>query len=116
MPFDEVHVVLDDENREPELVPELADQLRDLVGLDGVHAGGGLVEQEDPGVGRHRPGDLEPPPIGVRERVGRLVPAIAHQPLAEERELLLGRSSRIARSSLRIPGVRSIDRTTPALV
>ena len=33
--------------------------------------------------------DLEPAPVRVRERVRGLVPAVAHQPLAEEPELLL---------------------------
>ncbi len=55
-----------------------------------VHPGGRLVEQEDARVRRRRARDLEPAPVRVRERVRRLVPAVAHQPLAEEAELLLG--------------------------
>jgi hypothetical protein len=41
--LDDVHVVLDHEDRVAGVVPQLPDQLRDLVGLGGVHARGGLV-------------------------------------------------------------------------
>ena len=67
-PLDDVHVVLDHENRVAALVAELRDQLGDLVRLLRVHPGGRLVEQQQPRVRRHRPRDLEPAPIGVRER------------------------------------------------
>jgi hypothetical protein len=88
--LDDVHVVLDHEDRVAAFVAQLADQLRQLVRLDGVHAGRRLVQEQEAGVRGHRARDLEPPPVGVRERVGGLVPAISHQALAEERELLLG--------------------------
>ena len=88
--LDDVHVVLDHEDRVAALDAELGDQLGDLLRLLRVHPGGRLVEQEQPRVRRRRAGDLEPAPVGVRERVRGLVPAVAHQPLAEEREPLLG--------------------------
>ena len=91
-----MHVVFDDEDRVAELLAELADQLSDLLRLGGVHPGCGLVQEQQPRVRRHRPRDLEPAAVGVRERVGGLVPAVAHQPLAEERELLLGERGDLA--------------------
>ena len=89
-PLDDVHVVLDHEDRVAGLGAQLGDQLGDLLGLLRVHAGGGLVEQQHPRVRRGRAGDLEPAAVRVGEAVGGLVPAVAHQPLAEEREPLLG--------------------------
>ena len=88
--LDDVHVVLDHEDRVAAVRAQLLDQLGDLVRLGRVHPGGRLVEQEQPRVRRHRAGDLEAAAVRVRERVRRLVPAVAHQPLAEEAELLLG--------------------------
>ena len=88
--LDDVHVVLDDEDRVAALVAQLRDQLGDLVRLGRVHPGRRLVEQQDARIRRGRARDLEPPPVRVRERVRGLVPAVAHQPLAEEREPLLG--------------------------
>ena len=96
MPFDDVHVVLDHEDRVAALGAELRDQLGDLVRLDRVHPGGGLVEQEQPRVGRGRARDLEPAPVRVREAVRGLIPAVAHQPLAEEREPPLGELADLA--------------------
>ena len=48
--LDDVHVVLDHEDRVAALVAQLADQLGDLVRLDRVHPGGRLVEQQQPRV------------------------------------------------------------------
>ena len=48
-----------------------------------------LVEQQQARLRGGRARDLEPAPVRVRERVRRLVPPVAHQPPAEERELLL---------------------------
>ena len=52
--------------------------------------GRGLVEQQQPRLRRRRARDLEPAAVRVRERVRGLVPAVAHEPLAEEGEPLLG--------------------------
>jgi len=66
-PLDDVHVVLDDENGVTAILAQLGDQLGDLVRLDRVHPRGRLVQQQQARVGRHRTGDLEPPPVRVRE-------------------------------------------------
>ena len=94
--FDDVHVVLDHEDRVAAFGAELRDQLGDLVRLDRIHPGGRLVEEEQPRVGRGGARDLEPPPVRVREAVRRLVPAVAHQPIAEEREPRLGELADLA--------------------
>ena len=113
--LDDVHVVLDDEDRVAALAPQPADQLGDLVGLDRIHSGRRLVEEQQLRLRRGRPGDLEPPPVCVRERVGGLVPAIPHQPLAEEAQalggelldlLLLAPHPRRAHHRAQDPGVR----------
>ena len=113
--LDDVHVVLDHEDRVAALGAELLDQLRDLLRLFRVHPGGGLVEQEQARFGSGRARDLEPAAVRVGEAVGRLVPAVPHQPLAEECQPLLGERA-ISRSSRRMPGVRSIERSGPAFV
>jgi hypothetical protein len=46
---DHVHVVLDHEDRDVALVAQPRDQLGDLVRLGGIHPGGRLVEQQQPG-------------------------------------------------------------------
>ena len=73
-----------------------------------VHPRGRLVKQQQPRPGGHRAGDLQPPPVRVGEAVGGLVPAVAHQPLAEERQHLLGEGVDL---TLLAPGagVRKID-------
>ena len=67
------------------------------------------------GLRGRRARDLEPPAVRVGEAVRGLVPAVADEPLAEEAEPLL-RERSISRSSRRIPGVRSTERSTPAFV
>ena len=85
-----VHVVLDHQDRHLALVAQPPDQLGDLVRLGRVHPGGRLVQQQQLRPGGQRPGDLQPPSVGVGQRVGRLVPAVPGQPLAEERQHVLG--------------------------
>jgi hypothetical protein len=51
------------------VVAQLADELGDLVRLDRVHAGRGLVEQEQSRLRRRGACDLEPAPVRVREAV-----------------------------------------------
>jgi len=81
---DHVHVVLDHQDRYPPLVAQPPDQLGDLARLGGIHPGGRLVEQQQPGPAGERPGDLQPPAVRVRQRVRGLVPAVSGEPLAEE--------------------------------
>ena len=100
-PADHVHVVLDDQDRHPELVAQAGDQLGHLVGLLRVHAGGGLVEQQQLRLGGERAGDLQPAPVGVREAVGRLIPPVTGQALPEEGQHLLGAGAHL---SLLAPG------------
>ncbi len=105
-PLDDVHVVLDHEDRESELVAQAGDHLGHLVRLLRVHPGGRLVEQQQPRLGGERAGDLEPAAVGVGEHIRGLVPAVAHQPLTEEPERpsassLTSRSSRCARGRRR---------------
>ena len=55
----EIEVLLDEENAHVSLVTELADGLADLVDDVGLDALGGLVEDEDSGLGEENPGDGE---------------------------------------------------------
>ena len=55
---DEVHVVLDDEERQPR-PPQAADAVGQFEGLPGVEPRGGFVEEEEGGFGGHGAGDLE---------------------------------------------------------
>ena len=57
----------------PEVGAELAHEVGQLAGLLGIHPGGRLVEQEELGFGRQRPGDLEAPLIAVRQVPGQLL-------------------------------------------
>ena len=50
-----------------------AHELRQRLGFLRVHAGGRLVEQQQPRLGRQRPGDLHPPLVPVRQLRGEPV-------------------------------------------
>ena len=63
---------------------DLGDQVVDLLGLDGVAAGGGLVEEEDAGFQRQRAGDLEPLQRAVGERARLLLGGVAEADAVEE--------------------------------
>ena len=106
----DVHVVLDEEDRQPALVAQAPDQLGDLVRLVGVHPRRRLVEQQQPRPRGQRAGDLEPAPVRVGEDVGGLVPAVAHQALAEERQHVLGERVDLA---LLAPGARHAQDRLP---
>ena len=68
-----LHVVLDQQDGHA-LVPDAPDQADQLLALALVHAGGRLVQEEEPRAGGQGAGDLEPPlvPVGQvpRELVG----------------------------------------------
>ena len=71
---DDLHVVLDQQDRQLALVAQLPHELRELRRLLRVHAGGRLVEQQQLGLGRQRPRDLHPALVAVGEvdrRAGR---------------------------------------------
>ena len=114
--LDDVHVVLDHEDRVAALRAQLRDQLRDLVRLVRVHPGGGLVEQEharlrSPSRARSRAG------AGSRTRASRRAGSSGSPSAAARRTTSFSSASAaISRSSRRIPGVRRIERTTPARV
>ena len=61
---DELHVVLDEENRDP-AVTDAPDVAHQLARLRGVHPGGGLVEKKEARHRRQRPSDLEAPAVGI---------------------------------------------------
>src|SRR4051794_7151948 len=63
----DLHVVLDQKDRESALVAELLHERSELRRLLRVHAGGGLVEQQHLRVGRERARDLEPALVAVRQ-------------------------------------------------
>src|SRR5215510_13043826 len=69
---DHLHVVLDKEDGDA-LVDDLADQLHKRDLLLRREAGGGLVQQQQPGLGRQRPRDLEPALLPVRKVPGVIV-------------------------------------------
>ncbi len=63
------HVVVDEQHGQPVLV-ELLDQRPDPVLLGRVHSRGGLIEDQQMGIERERPRDLEPSLVPVRQRGG----------------------------------------------
>ena len=81
---------------------ERRDQRLHLRGLGRVHAGGRLVEQQQPRPQRERAGDLDAAAVGVGEAVGGMVEA-RRQPVAEQREDLarLGSERRLPRADRR---------------
>ena len=56
------HVVVGDEHADAAVLEE-PDDLLDVEDRDRVDAGEGLVEQDEGGVGRERPGDLDAPSL-----------------------------------------------------
>ncbi len=75
---DEAHVVLDDEDGDA-LVPDGEDEFFGDAGFLGVHAGGGLVEEEESGVAGECAGDFQLALVSVgevaREVVGLVLEA-----------------------------------------
>src|SRR5437764_1053895 len=73
---DEIHVVLDDDERQPQLVAQPCDELHERPRLGGIEAARRLVEQEAARLGGQRPRELEPFLPAKRQRppldVGRL--------------------------------------------
>ena len=89
-PLDDVHVVLDDEDRVAALGRGACaiSSVISCVSAGFMPAAGSSSSSSRGFVGR-RAGDLEPAAVRVREAVRGLVPAVAHQPVAEEGEPLL---------------------------
>jgi hypothetical protein len=76
----DLHVVLDQEDRQAEVVAELAHEVGELVGLLRVHAGGRLVEQQQRRVRRQRAGDLDAALVAVGEVARELVELSGSRP------------------------------------
>ena len=72
-PHDDLHVVLDEQDRDAELVAQALHEAREVRGLLRVHPGGRLVEQQQLGLGRQRPRDLDAALVAVGEVRGELV-------------------------------------------
>ncbi len=84
---DHLHVVLDEQDREIQLVAEMLDELGHLGRLAGVHAGGGLVQQQQLRLARQRARQLEPALVAVRQVLGPVLLVAPRQ--ADELEELL---------------------------
>ena len=80
---DHLHVVLHEQDGDAG-GGDLGDQVVDLLGLDGVAAGGRLVEEEDAGLERERAGDLEALQRAVGERARLLLGGVAEADAVEE--------------------------------
>ena len=63
----QLHVVLDEQHGEPVPIAEVADRVAELVDLGVGEPGRRLVEQQQRGLGRHRPGELDPLERAVRQ-------------------------------------------------
>ena len=80
----ELHVVLDEQDRQLEVVAQAADQRRELPDLLVVEPAGRLVEQEQPRPGRERAGQLDALLHAVRELARRPVRETGKTDVAEE--------------------------------
>ena len=94
---DELHVVLDEQDRQPALAQVVEDVLQ-LPLLGRAQAGDRLVEQEHLRSLRERAGDREQAQLAERERVGGVVGAVA-RPTSVERAQRLRRGPRAPRAT-----------------
>ena len=69
---DQLDVVLDQQDGDAR-VADAADAVHEVLALGRVHAGGGLVEQQQARLGGQRAGDLDQPLLAVGQAGGRLV-------------------------------------------
>src|SRR5438445_2467617 len=83
--------VLDDEEGEAELVPQLQELREDLMGEGGVDARDGLVQQQDRSVGHQGPPDLEQLHLPSAEVCGRLIPYVGEADQLEDAKCFLCR-------------------------
>ena len=101
---DHLHVVLDEQDGQAQLGPQLVDERHHLGRLARVHPGGRLVEQQELGLAAERAGDLEPTLVAVRQVLGQVVAAAASGRPARAAPRPATRASR---SSRRLRGVES---------
>jgi hypothetical protein len=105
----DLHVVLDQEDRQVLLVSQAPDQRREVPRLVRVHACRGLVEQEQPRSERERAGHLEPPLVAVGQVARQLAGASPEPHVLEQVEALVARLALLALQA----GVFSTVRSTP---
>lgn len=70
---DQLHIMFDEQDGDALLVPDPGDEMVELTGFLGVHAGCGFVEQEQERLGGHGPGYLEASLSTVGKLLGKLV-------------------------------------------
>lgn len=83
--------MLDQDDRDAQLIAQPADEVDGLAGLLRVHAGSGFIEQDELGLRGHRAGDLQPALIAIGQVFGQLA-VLALQP--DERQQLEGALAR----------------------
>ena len=108
---DDLHVVLDQEDRQVLLLAELVHELGEPLGLLRVHAGRGLVEQQQLRVGRERPRDLHAALVAVGQV--RRASARAGRSSAPRTRASRAPSRATSTSSRRTLGVRRIEPNRP---
>src|SRR6185503_10704332 len=77
------HVVLDEQHRHA-IVAHAADQLAERDALRRIHAGRGLVEREQLGLGGQRAGNFQTALVAVRQAAGRMVRFAADAHVVEQ--------------------------------
>src|SRR5439155_16832713 len=81
---DQRDVVRHEDDRDAVLVADPADEAQQLLGLDRVHPCVRLVEQENPGSRRDRPGDLEAALVAVGQVAGESVAVLVDPETPEQ--------------------------------
>ena len=89
---DNLHVVLDQQDRQVQVATQPGDELGHLAGLAGIHASGRLVQQQQLRVRRQRSRPLEPALIAIRQVLGQLL--LCGAPEADQLQQLLGAPAR----------------------
>ena len=82
---DDVHLVLDEQDRLGRVALQAMDQVEDHRHVGGAHAGGRLVEHEDARLERHQHRHLELPLVAVRQAARGGVGAVVEAHLGDER-------------------------------
>src|SRR5436190_5931406 len=77
-------IVIGDQHTDAAIL-EVGDKAADIVDRDRVDAGERLVEQDEIGLGRQRPGNFPAPPLATRERHRRGAPQMADREFRQQR-------------------------------
>src|SRR5581483_1883962 len=108
----QAHVMLDQEHGDA-FVADAADELAERQPLRRIHAGGGLVQREQPRLGGERTGNFQPALIAVRQAPRAVVGAGADADVIEQRQgarqnlALLGERARVAQHRAEHAGPRA---------